>query len=62
MPGLYKIFDKILVNAADNKQRVQNGLYKNRYCQETNTISVWNNGGGIPVVLHKDEQMIRWLL
>lgn len=24
---------------------------------ETNTISVWNNGQGIPVVMHKDEKM-----
>ena len=28
VPGLYKIFDEILVNAADNKQRDPKGLYK----------------------------------
>ena len=58
VPGLYKIFDEILVNAADNKQRD-----KKMTCiridinAETNTISVWNNGKGIPVVMHKDEKM-----
>lgn len=27
------------------------------YCRENNTISVWNNGKGIPVVIHKEEKM-----
>ncbi|XP_026468144.1 DNA topoisomerase 2 [Ctenocephalides felis] len=58
VPGLYKIFDEILVNAADNKQRdAKMDCIKIEIDQETNTISVWNNGGGIPVVMHKDEQM-----
>lgn len=26
-------------------------------CSENNTISVWNNGKGIPVVIHKEEKM-----
>ena len=26
-------------------------------CRETNTISIWNNGKGIPVVEHKTEKM-----
>ena len=26
-------------------------------CRENNTISVYNNGKGIPVVTHKDEKM-----
>jgi DNA topoisomerase II len=58
VPALYKIFDEILVNAADNKQRdptmswikvdidVENGL-----------ISVANNGKGIPVAMHSKEKM-----
>lgn len=25
--------------------------------QDTNTISIYNNGGGIPIVMHKDEKM-----
>lgn len=58
VPGLYKIFDEILVNAADNKQRDKTmNLIKVDINAETNTISVWNNGQGIPVVMHKDENM-----
>ncbi|XP_053674889.1 DNA topoisomerase 2 [Anopheles nili] len=58
VPGLYKIFDEILVNAADNKQRdAKMSMIKIEINQETNTISVWNNGQGIPVVMHKEEKM-----
>ncbi|XP_061616843.1 DNA topoisomerase 2-beta isoform X1 [Phyllopteryx taeniolatus] len=58
VPGLYKIFDEILVNAADNKQRDKNmSAIKINVDPESNTISVWNNGKGIPVVEHKDEKM-----
>lgn len=27
------------------------------YPQESNTITVWNNGDGIPVEMHKDENV-----
>ncbi|XP_029700390.1 DNA topoisomerase 2-beta-like [Takifugu rubripes] len=58
VPGLYKIFDEILVNAADNKQRDKNmTAIKISIDPESNTISIWNNGKGIPVVEHKDEKM-----
>ena len=58
VPGLYKIFDEILVNAADNKQRDQRmDTIKVDIKPETGTISVMNNGRGIPVVVHKDEKM-----
>ncbi|KAM9824701.1 DNA topoisomerase 2-beta [Neosynchiropus ocellatus] len=58
VPGLYKIFDEILVNAADNKQRDKNmAAIKITIDPESNTISIWNNGKGIPVVEHKDEKM-----
>ncbi|XP_055544705.1 DNA topoisomerase 2 [Wyeomyia smithii] len=58
VPGLYKIFDEILVNAADNKQRdAKMSAIKIEINQETNTISIWNNGQGIPVVMHKEEKM-----
>ncbi|XP_020494298.2 DNA topoisomerase 2-beta [Labrus bergylta] len=58
VPGLYKIFDEILVNAADNKQRDKNmtGI-KITIDPDSNTITIWNNGKGIPVVEHKDEKM-----
>lgn len=56
--GLYKIFDEILVNAADNKQRdPKMDMIKIDINQEENLISVWNNGKGIPVVMHKEEKM-----
>lgn len=58
VPGLYKIFDEILVNAADNKQRDKNmSKIKIDINPETNTISVWNDGQGIPVVMHQTEKM-----
>lgn len=58
VPGLYKIFDEILVNAADNKQRDKKmDCIKVEINAEENIVSVWNNGKGIPVVMHKDEKM-----
>ncbi|XP_015259935.1 PREDICTED: DNA topoisomerase 2-beta [Cyprinodon variegatus] len=58
VPGLYKIFDEILVNAADNKQRDKNMTsIKVTIDPESNTITIWNNGKGIPVVEHKEEKM-----
>eukprot|EP01114_Cavostelium_apophysatum_P017591 TRINITY_DN526_c0_g1_i1.p1 TRINITY_DN526_c0_g1~~TRINITY_DN526_c0_g1_i1.p1 ORF type:complete len:1536 (+),score=661.88 TRINITY_DN526_c0_g1_i1:185-4792(+) len=57
-PGLYKIFDEILVNAADNKQRDATMDYvKVEIDQEQNTISVMNDGAGIPVVIHEKERI-----
>ncbi|XP_068119452.1 DNA topoisomerase 2-alpha [Hyperolius riggenbachi] len=58
VPGLYKIFDEILVNAADNKQRDRSmSCIKVTIDSENNTVSVWNNGKGIPVVEHKVEKV-----
>ncbi|MGH0142037.1 UNVERIFIED_CONTAM: hypothetical protein FKN15_075068 [Acipenser sinensis] len=58
VPGMYKIFDEILVNAADNKQRDKNmSCIKITIDPESNIISIWNNGKGIPVVEHKNEKM-----
>mmetsp|Transcript_13500 Transcript_13500/g.29330 ORF Transcript_13500/g.29330 Transcript_13500/m.29330 type:complete len:1434 (+) Transcript_13500:96-4397(+) len=54
-PGLYKIFDEIVVNAADNKQRDPNmDRMEVTVDAESNTISVLNNGKGIPIVMHKE--------
>lgn len=57
VPGLYKIFDEILVNAADNKQRdspdhTPMTALKVHIDRAAGQISVENNGKGIPVVLH----------
>ncbi|XP_067144002.1 DNA topoisomerase 2-alpha-like [Centruroides vittatus] len=58
VPGLYKIFDEILVNAADNKQRDKSmDCIKVDIDPENNKISIWNNGKGIPVVEHKVEKI-----
>ena len=56
VPGLYKIFDEILVNAADNKQRDKNmDTVKVSINRENGEISVWNNGRGIPIEIHEKE-------
>jgi len=54
-PGMYKIFDEIVVNAADNKQRDPDGMDKLDITvdAEENKIVVRNNGKGIPIVKHK---------
>ncbi|XP_074594047.1 DNA topoisomerase 2-alpha-like [Brevipalpus obovatus] len=58
VPGLYKIFDEILVNAADNKQRDPSmDILRVEINPDENKISIYNNGKGIPVVEHKDEKM-----
>jgi DNA topoisomerase-2 len=56
VPGLFKIFDEILVNAADNRQRDPTmDKLEVTIDAEANTISVFNNGKGVPVQMHKDE-------
>lgn len=56
VPGLYKIFDEILVNAADNKQRDKNmDEMRIWISREDGVISVRNNGRGIPVEMHDKE-------
>ena len=57
VPGLYKIFDEVLVNAADNAQRdPPTRTIKVVINQEQGYISVWNDGKGIPVVQKLDEK------
>ncbi len=56
VPGLYKIFDEILVNAADNSQRDSTMSHlKVTVDRATGEISVENNGKGIPVEMHDKE-------
>mgnify|MGYP001280121399 CR=1 FL=1 len=60
VPGLYKIFDEILVNAADNKRR--DSSMRTIRVNITNNdgigvISVENDGAGVPVEMHATEKM-----
>ncbi|KAF2001853.1 type II DNA topoisomerase [Amniculicola lignicola CBS 123094] len=58
VPGLYKIFDEILVNAADNKQNDKNmSEIRVTINKETGEISVRNDGKGIPIEIHKEHNM-----
>ncbi|KAE9363933.1 type II DNA topoisomerase [Stipitochalara longipes BDJ] len=58
VPGLYKIFDEILVNAADNKQRDPTmKVIKVVVDRENGEISVENDGAGIPIEIHKKEKI-----
>jgi DNA topoisomerase-2 len=54
VPGLYKIFDEILVNARDHTVNCAScNTIKININQNTGVISVWNNGKGIDIVVHK---------
>jgi len=54
VPGLYKIFDEIMVNAADNKQRDKNmDEIRVEVDRDNGFVSVQNNGRGIPVEKHE---------
>lgn len=55
-PGLYKIFDEIVVNAAGNHQRDPTGMDHLDIDIDpiNNSISVQNNGRGIPIALHRE--------
>ena len=58
VPALYKIFDEVLVNAADNYQRDRKmNLLKVEINAQEGFISVHNNGKGIPVSIHKEENI-----
>ncbi|XWV25223.1 mg403 protein [Tupanvirus deep ocean] len=64
VPGLYKIFDEILVNARDHvvrcieEKREPCTIIKVYIDQDTGKITVWNNGAGIPVVEHKEHKIL----
>lgn len=56
VPGLYKIFDEILVNAADNKRRDESMKSIKIHITDF-SITIENDGAGIPVVMHERENM-----
>ncbi|KAJ2343766.1 DNA topoisomerase 2, partial [Coemansia sp. RSA 2618] len=57
-PGLYKIVDEILVNAADNKSR-DASMKKIEVTieQASGTISIMNDGQGIPIEVHREQNV-----
>ncbi|KAF8349867.1 DNA topoisomerase II [Amanita rubescens] len=58
VPGFYKIVDEILVNAADNKTNDPSmDTIRVNIDVEESTISVYNNGRGIPIEIHSKEKM-----
>lgn len=63
VPGLYKIFDEILVNARDHvvrcidENREPCTIIKVNIDKESGRISVWNNGEGIPVTEHEEHKV-----
>lgn len=55
-PGIYKIFDEIVTNASDECQRSKS--VKNiKVDFEGDTITVFNDGSGIPIQIHKEHQI-----
>src|SRR5947209_3681642 len=57
-PAFLKIVDEIIVNAADNCVRDSStDCIKVSVDGETNEISVFNNGNGIPVKIHEKEKI-----
>uniref|UniRef100_A0A1I8IIA3 DNA topoisomerase 2 n=1 Tax=Macrostomum lignano TaxID=282301 RepID=A0A1I8IIA3_9PLAT len=62
-PGLYRICDEIIVNAADNWQRDPAGTKDIRIAVDstTGTVEVWNNGRGVPVAVHPDDPDSRYV-
>jgi DNA topoisomerase-2 len=57
-PGFLKIFDEILTNATDHSTRDQTlTTIKVDYNKETGEITVFNNGDGVPVEMHKEHNM-----
>ena len=58
VPGLFKIFDEILVNAADNYQNNRSMKYINVTIDRgKNIIKVKNDGKGIPILFDKKSKM-----
>ena len=58
VPGLYKIFDEILVNAADNRARDPTmDTLRVDIDAAAGVIRVFNSGAGIPVEMHAEEKV-----
>jgi DNA topoisomerase-2 len=56
-PGLYKIFDEILVNAADNYQRDRRMSRIEVDIERDGNIRILNDGKSIPVAIHNEHKV-----
>lgn len=56
IPGLYKIFDEVLVNASDQTVRTSACNVIKIYVN-SNEICVQNNGSDIPIEIHKEHEV-----
>ena len=58
VPALYKIFDEIIVNAADNYQRDSTMTCIDvTFDSKKDMITIRNDGKGIPVRMHETEKV-----
>jgi len=66
VPGLYKVFDEVLVNALDQYTRLSTQVPPPEHIvkqihvganKETGALTVWNDGMGIDVVEHPDQKV-----
>ena len=68
IPGQYKIFDEVIVNAVDHSTRIKERISKDFTLnlvknikidinKETGEISVFNDGEGITVAIHPKEKI-----
>ena len=58
VPGFYKTFDELLVNARDHYIRdIDCNEIKVSINQKEGKIVVWNNGNGLPAVIHKEHNI-----
>jgi DNA topoisomerase-2 len=58
IPGLFKLFDEVLVNASDHKVRCPElKNIKVSLNKETGSITVWNDGSGIDVEIHDETKV-----
>ena len=61
VPALLRIFDEPLVNASDNRQRDPlMSCIRVTVNTKTNTISIFNTGKPIPIVMHPKENV--WVI
>jgi DNA topoisomerase-2 len=58
IPGLFKLFDEVLVNASDHKVRCPElKNIKVTLNKDTGSITVWNDGSGIDVEIHDETKV-----